>query len=585
MNQTDALNVQGLLAMAAYADATMPFADAVKAIGMTNTQANAFVASWSVVDQYTDPATGLSATVFEEIATGKKYIAIRGTEPTGTDLTADGLLALGLPSNLNPQFTALKAQIDAWLANGTLGDAFTITGHSLGGYLAAAVKQAYPEATDAYLFNAPGVGGPLGNLADAITSALGLSGAPASNIWNVRGSEGFPIISGLGYQLGMGISIQTEAAANPLDNHSIVTLTDALAIQSLYSRLAPGLSPGQLNTLVDASGTTMSQTLESALDALRTLLLGPATGQTPTGDRDTFYANLHMLQGSTAYTALMGSVQLTLLTALSASDIATQAKGNDAQGLATRYALVALNPFVLSGADYNAFNTQGELNLYDPATGTGNLTEQYLTDRAAMLERKLHFNEYDEPSDTSGTFSTDSYRDHHPNYFFDERIFEDKASGYRIQQGDISGKTSYVIFGSNLAETGDSAIKGGDNTDHLYGGGGDDTLIGGKDNDYLEGGTGADTYQFTSGDGYDTVLDTDGLGVIKLGDIQAKGSAGLDQKKWKKFGADLFIDTQNNITYSKSVANGETRLLIHKGDSNVVVKGRPTNEAIWKEAA
>jgi hypothetical protein len=43
----------------------------------------------------------------------------------------------------------------------------------------------------------------------------------------VRGSEGYPIISGLGYQLGMGISIQTEAAANPLDNHSIAGLTDA----------------------------------------------------------------------------------------------------------------------------------------------------------------------------------------------------------------------------------------------------------------------------------------------------------------------------------------------------------------------
>lgn len=182
MSQTNTLYNQSLLAMASYADATANFADSLKAIGMTNAQANAFTSSWSVVSQHTDPATGVSATIFQETATGQKYLAIRGTQASGTDLTADGLLALGLPSNLNPQFTALKTQIDAWLTDGTLGGSFTVSGHSLGGYLAAAVKQTYSQATDAYLFNAPGVGGVLGSLADALTSALGLSSAPAGNI-------------------------------------------------------------------------------------------------------------------------------------------------------------------------------------------------------------------------------------------------------------------------------------------------------------------------------------------------------------------------------------------------------------------
>jgi len=40
--------------------------------------------------------------------------------------------------------------------------------------------------------------------------------------------EGFPLISGLGYQLGTAISIQTEATANPINNHSIIGLTDAV---------------------------------------------------------------------------------------------------------------------------------------------------------------------------------------------------------------------------------------------------------------------------------------------------------------------------------------------------------------------
>ncbi len=296
------------------------------------------------------------------------------------------MLALGLPSNLNPQFTALKTQIDAWLADPAVlkDQSFTVSGHSLGGYLAAAVKQSYSQVTDAYLFNAPGVGGPLGNLANALTSALGLSGAPTGNIWNVRGSEGFPIISGLGYQLGAAVRVQTEATDNPLNNHSIVGLTDALAVHSLYSQLAPSLKQDQLNALIDASGAATGQTLESALDALRTNYPAAlAQPQTTAGDRNAFYANLYALQNSSAYTALAGKAQLTPLTGLSANDIATQAKGSDARGLATRYALDALNPFVLAGADYSVFNTDGALELYDPATGTGDITEQYLADRCS----------------------------------------------------------------------------------------------------------------------------------------------------------------------------------------------------------
>lgn len=70
MNLTETLNVQGVLAMAAYADATMPFADALKAIGMTNTQANAFVASWSLVDQAKTGVRSCNNTSFHGITKG-----------------------------------------------------------------------------------------------------------------------------------------------------------------------------------------------------------------------------------------------------------------------------------------------------------------------------------------------------------------------------------------------------------------------------------------------------------------------------------------------------------------------------------
>jgi len=83
-----------------------------------------------------------------------------------------------------------------------------------------------------------------------------------------------------------------------------------------------------------------------------------------------------------------------------------------------------------------------------------------------------------------------------------------------------------------------------------------------------------DTYILNPGDGTDTLLDVDGLGVIKFGDIEAKGSAGIAPAKWLHVAdSDIWIDTHNGISYTKSVVDGETRLLVRKGDSNVLVKG------------
>lgn len=353
MSNINGYLIQAELAMAAYGTFpgnTMAATELTgDTAGMSSLQADAFIAKWRVTAQSPDSLTGFSATVFEETSSGKKYLAIRGTELAGNDLTADGLLATAMPSNLNPQFIALKMQLDTWLNDPAIlqGQNFTVTGHSLGGYLAAAVKQNYSQVTEAYLYNAPGVSGLLGNLMDALNSALGLSSASTDNIWNIRGSEGFPVIAGLGYQLGTALSIQTEASSN---NHSISLLTDALAVFATYSQLAPNLSPEQLSKLIDAFGSTKdvtgdsnNKTLESALDALRVILQNPAGGkvvlnadqETMAGDRDEFYTNLKNLQDAANLTTLANTTQLTLLSDKSASDIVAMAANDGAQGLAT----------------------------------------------------------------------------------------------------------------------------------------------------------------------------------------------------------------------------------------------------------
>ena len=59
---------------------------------MSASQAAVFATTYTVVDQYTDPASGFSATVFED-AQGKRTLVIRGTQE-GMDWIADFDLAI-----------------------------------------------------------------------------------------------------------------------------------------------------------------------------------------------------------------------------------------------------------------------------------------------------------------------------------------------------------------------------------------------------------------------------------------------------------------------------------------------------------
>ena len=129
-----------------------------------------------------------------------------------------------------------------------------------------------------------------------------------------------------------------------------------------------------------------------------------------------------------------------------------------------------------------------------------------------------------------------------------------------------------------LGGTGSDSLTGGDKTDLLVGNAGSDTLKGGKGNDTLIGGAGNDTYIVNAGDGFDTMLDSDGQGVIKIDGIEAKGSTGLDPTKWKQLGSDDWVDAQNGIAYIRTTEGSETRLIVHKGDSNILVKNWNAND-------
>jgi VCBS repeat-containing protein len=67
-----------------------------------------------------------------------------------------------------------------------------------------------------------------------------------------------------------------------------------------------------------------------------------------------------------------------------------------------------------------------------------------------------------------------------------------------------------------LGGAGTDTLTGGSKADLLVGNAGADTLAGGQGNDMLLGGTGNDTYQYTTGDGLDTILDSDGNGSLVI---------------------------------------------------------------------
>ena len=139
-----------------------------------------FASKWRKVDQFeqsnepywiTDPTTGqqigpytatngLSATVFENVTTRERVLAIRGTDDAA-DVATDvvSVLTLGSPKNQG-QYQSLRTKVQEWIANGTLPQHFSVTGHSLGGFLATGLALEFPQYVDhAYLYNSPGLGG------------------------------------------------------------------------------------------------------------------------------------------------------------------------------------------------------------------------------------------------------------------------------------------------------------------------------------------------------------------------------------------------------------------------------------------
>jgi Ca2+-binding RTX toxin-like protein len=513
---------QAQLSLAAYAlglqqgmsggtDPNSPYVKALTDAGMTATQATDFASTHTVLAQSAPTANGFLATLFLDNRTGQKTLAIRGTDnSTGylTDLVDVAVLG---GTFAQEQYASLNNFYQSLITQGKLtsSENFSVTGHSLGGFLAQAFSVDHPlSVTQAYTYNAPGIGG-------AVAEVLSWLGATntniaVSNIDNIQAS-GLSATAGLGTLLGNVQEVFTEVQNNPLNNHKVGFLTDSLAVYNLFAQLSPTADLNTITNILKAESNIAANSLEAAVSALGKLfLVTGAAGfnanefDSSTNGRDLLYTALNDIQTAMA----AGHAPLTIrdLTVFNAAQMVSVAQDN----LAYRYALVNGNPFAVVGDDtlYDTHNANGELDLYSTADHSGSLTDKYLTDRATWLSHQLAANALDTNTLNEKAQSDWQYTD------------QTTHSTLTVHGGLLASlnPARQIIFGSDGNDDGSMSIspvlQGGSEADHLYGMGGDDTLIGGLGNDYLEGGQGTDTYVYTSGDGFDTLLDTDGLGHI-----------------------------------------------------------------------
>ncbi|MCU7837979.1 MAG: lipase family protein, partial [Candidatus Thiodiazotropha sp. (ex Troendleina suluensis)] len=418
---------QAELALAAYADLQpgIPNIDRLQmdGDGMSLTQSEDFAKRWRVLDQhdgrveetYTDEfgqehtylnPTGLSVTAFENVSTGEQVVAIRGTTITDiNDIVTDviDLIALGTSEN-QAQYAALSAKVQDWLDNGTLQSGFNVTGHSLGGFLATNLTFDYPtDIAHTYIYNAPGLTGVLGDLRQAIALALSPVVEIPTTFPDVLPVSNIVATGDVASSLGLYITppiVMSVETRSPLGAHSMVRVTDALAIYNLFSAIDPNADLSNLTPILDAASNRGNESLESIIHSLSDLLINPI--DVPIDQREPLYVAIQAIEtelfvdrtiANSQLKPVYQNLEVESLANLTQEQIVAHAN-ND---IAYRYALAHLNPFAITGREslYDDHNQNDELELYDPVTQTGELTTAYLQDRTHYLRASLQRNEWD----------------------------------------------------------------------------------------------------------------------------------------------------------------------------------------------
>lgn len=603
---------------------------AVISNGFSVTQADDFIQHWSVISgsHQANMPSGFSATLFKGIGqgdlSGEYVLAIRGTEEPDVDLAGadggdiflDGLAVDQIIDLYNytqklthtGSYQAAKltkldgidgGPIDVLYAkthgllfldgtergiyridfeqrndgSGLLpsGAQVHVTGHSLGGHLAAAFSRMFPSLTlDATMINGAGFADGFAPFTDTFLPNFnvdhffrligGANQFDSNKITNFIGSAAVDFVAQDWFialeQPGQIEHVTTESfSLSNTVGHGAGQMTNTLAIMALFGQLSQtgSLSFAQLNSLLEKSSNVKKETFEQLVNGLSRLFgiseIADLGLDTTTDGREALYANIVAIQNSNGFKSLKSRVSI----------VAPAATVSEARSdFGAFLSLVYLTPFSLKPESIeakvylqtaNLNNTELALKWEEDnaltseqiANGQGHYSDRWLNDRAHMLAQIMLRNAADSIT-VVGRGHNETYQDLAAGLLFstadvsyfgpglppDSRryIFGDDNNNSAIQGGSQSDRLH--------GEGGDDSLLGKGGDDYLEGGSGDDILEGGQGNDRLIGGQGRDTYIYHSGDGFDTIEDSDGLGSIIINDVT------LDLTGAKKIGADVW---------------------------------------------
>jgi Ca2+-binding RTX toxin-like protein len=381
-------------------------------------------------------ASSFDAILFLDQDTGKKILAIRGSQEV-TDYVVDA--GLGISGLVYGQNVSLNNFYDALVSDNKLSltDKVDVTGHSLGGYLAQLFTASHSYAVDnAYTYNAPGIGG----LNQEIQELFGLKNQSDYNdkITNLYAENGSEFVAGLGVMLGDIIPLTIDPDAISANNHRIGKLTESLHLYDMLSSITQVQDVELLTSILEHISN------EKVIDTIKDIFNSSITG-----------------------TNIDQCIELAKNYKAKATDITnliskTQTQLQD-KTLANLYALENLNPFVIQG-DFEVYNNI-DVSKY---------TDQYLEDRATylyyLLDKKNRY-------DIDPALSMTAYED------------VELGSEYTLEQ---SRSKSKIVFGGDS----DNTLIGSDGSDRLYAGLGNDTIEAGQGTNYIDGGTGSDTISY-----------------------------------------------------------------------------------------